>query len=271
MRKAFTLIELLVVIAIIGLIASIVLVNLQGVRGRGRVAAGKQFSSSLQSTLGSEAVGIWRLNEGSGTTVFDNAGYSNNGTLTGGPAWKTESECGLGLGSCLSFDGVDDYVAVNDNAILQVVNSITISAWVNPSSSQSNVFPRILDKERYLLHITQTAPFSIHFNANTLAGLRQTSASAALQANQWLHVAVTYDGTIGSIYVNGVRVQKTDFGSSSALGTNASPFRIGDGQTLGTRNWTGMIDDVSVYATTLTTAQVQHLYAQGRERHLSEQ
>ncbi|MDZ4231980.1 MAG: prepilin-type N-terminal cleavage/methylation domain-containing protein, partial [Candidatus Pacearchaeota archaeon] len=36
MKKGFTLIELLVVIAIIGLIAAIVLVNLQGTRGRGR-------------------------------------------------------------------------------------------------------------------------------------------------------------------------------------------------------------------------------------------
>jgi len=41
---------------------------------------------------------------GSGTTVYDLSGYGNNGTLTNGPTFSTDS------GGALVFDGVDDYV-----------------------------------------------------------------------------------------------------------------------------------------------------------------
>ena len=41
---------------------------------------------------------------GSGTTVYDLSGYSNNGTLTNGPTFSTNN------GGALVFDGVDDYV-----------------------------------------------------------------------------------------------------------------------------------------------------------------
>lgn len=50
-KKSFTLIELLVVIAIIGLLASVVLVSMQGVRGKARDTRRKQDLSTIQTAL----------------------------------------------------------------------------------------------------------------------------------------------------------------------------------------------------------------------------
>jgi len=49
--KGFTLIELLIVIAIIGILASIVIVSMSGVRAKGNTAGYKTTLSSLQPAL----------------------------------------------------------------------------------------------------------------------------------------------------------------------------------------------------------------------------
>ncbi|MEA3295592.1 MAG: prepilin-type N-terminal cleavage/methylation domain-containing protein, partial [Patescibacteria group bacterium] len=81
--KAFTLIELLVVISIIGLLSSIVLVSTKGIREKARLAKAQKFDSSIQHALGANAVGIWRFEEGTGTTAHDESGYGNDGTIHG--------------------------------------------------------------------------------------------------------------------------------------------------------------------------------------------
>lgn len=69
--KGFTLIELLVVITIIGILASIVIVNLNSARGRGQDAAIKEQMSQIRSTVA--------------LYYSDNYGYSSGttGALTG--------------------------------------------------------------------------------------------------------------------------------------------------------------------------------------------
>ena len=127
-QKSFTLIELLVVIAIIGLLASIVIVNLAGTRGKASIARGLQFSQSVHHALGSEAVGIWSFDEGSGATAYDASGYGNNGTLynfASPHGWTTDTPSNTGY--ALSFDGVDDYVSLPS----MKPQYFTISLWVN--------------------------------------------------------------------------------------------------------------------------------------------
>ncbi|MDP3901176.1 MAG: LamG-like jellyroll fold domain-containing protein [bacterium] len=270
-ESAFTLIELLVVIAIIGLLSSIVLVNLQGTRQRGREAAGKQFSSSLQNALGSEAMGIWRLDEGSGTTVYDNAGYGNNGTLTNGPVWQTEAQCGLGLGSCLLFDGSDDYVNLDTDA-MNGLNDFTVSYWMKTSDTT---------KAGTAIHATNTGNNEfIPYNYRSLqVYVKDTvwSTGEALNNGNWRFIAITRNGTTGKVelFVDGA------LEGSSTLA--AGSLNVGGCLVLGqeqdavcggfdtTQAFLGLLDDVRIYATDLTLAKIQQLYAEGIQRHLAEQ
>jgi hypothetical protein len=41
------------------------------------------------------------------------------------------------LGTCLSFDGTDDYVRVADTAELRITGDISVSAWIKPTGARS--------------------------------------------------------------------------------------------------------------------------------------
>src|SRR5438270_13060672 len=74
-------------------------------------------------------VGVWKLDEGSGTHVADGSGNGNNGVMSGGVSWVTGAE-----GSALSFDGGTGGVKVSDNTVLEPASTVTISAWVKPAA-----------------------------------------------------------------------------------------------------------------------------------------
>jgi prepilin-type N-terminal cleavage/methylation domain-containing protein len=89
--SAFTIIELLVVISIIALLASIIIVSVKDAREKARIKKVMEFSQSLHSLLGIDAVGIWNFDEQTsgtcltGTTISDISGYENHGTCQGDP------------------------------------------------------------------------------------------------------------------------------------------------------------------------------------------
>ncbi len=85
-RNGFTLIELLVVISIISLLSSVVLSSLNTARDKARIAAGQRFEASMHHAYGAGAVGIWDMDEESGSTVSDLSGNGFDGTFSG-PEW----------------------------------------------------------------------------------------------------------------------------------------------------------------------------------------
>ncbi len=77
-QKSFTLIELLVVIAIIGLLSSVVLVSMQGVRARARDAKRKQDIKQMMTAL-ELYYANYEEYPASGGASSPNSGWSNSG------------------------------------------------------------------------------------------------------------------------------------------------------------------------------------------------
>ena len=78
--------------------------------------------------------------------------------------------------------------------------------------------------------------------------------TAALPANTWTHLAVTYDGSTVRLYVNGTQVGSV--AHTGAIATSTNPLQIG-GDSIYGQYFVGLIDEVRVYNTALTAVQIQ--------------
>src|SRR5207249_4381574 len=97
-----------------------------------------------------------------------------------------------------------------------------------------------------------------------LAGQPELS-SGPVTANNWYHVAVTFNGLSASMYLNGILITNVPITGTNAFGQNfvpdvISPFLIGCGPQYDLGRFPGVLDEVAVYATVLSPGQIFNHY-----------
>lgn len=163
------------------------------------------------------------------------------------------------------FDGTNDYIEVPDDTYLRLTTDMSFEFVVYADPSQSNLYPRLIDKSNYLVHLSQNEPFSIAQNVNTASGLRQVAVGSGFEANTWTHIITTYDGQVGKVYVNSKLVATNDWGSVLGATTSGTSVRIGgDGFT--SRPLNGLLPVTKVYNRALTADEVKRNFTAIRSR-----
>ena len=192
--------------------------------------------------------------EGSGTTAADSSGSSNDGILTNGPTWSTDTPLDSSSSS-LRFNGTDDYVNVSDSPSLTFAgNRLTAEFWVNPGSITTQMF--IVSKRD---DAPQEREFDIAFDPVGAAkwfefrifgsgGSNVTRFSSNhFSTGVWSHVVSTYDGSTLRIWVGGVLASEN--ASTINLGDTPQPITLGvleDSTGLGSF-FNGQLDEVRIY------------------------
>ncbi|MGQ0591683.1 MAG: LamG-like jellyroll fold domain-containing protein [Gammaproteobacteria bacterium] len=202
-------------------------------------------------TVSSGLVGAYNFEEASGTTVVDASGMGNKGTIRGA-ARITQGR----FGNALSFDGVDDWVTVNDSASLDLTTGVTLEAWVYPIVDMTQWATVILKEQ------SGGALYELYANSDQSQPLtsvtvgrryRVLSGGPWLLTNQWTHLAATYDGTIQRLYVNGIQVAQRP--QTGPIQVSSNPLRLGGNSVWGDF-FKGRIDEVRVYQRALSAAEI---------------
>jgi len=214
-----------------------------------------------QRTIRSESVlaSHWELDEGAGTTTND-AVAGGTGTLQDDAMWTTGKS-----GAAVNMDGAGDYISLP--RIDVTGSAITLSAWVKNSSFATGVEQRFVSKaydsseERTYWMLGQANASGQNRLQFRLRADRVTTtliaSTGTLPLNTWYHAAATYDGTTMRLYLNGTEVGSVAKSGSISRGRNSS---VDLGRSPDGSNYlSGAIDDVRIYSSALTAAEVAAL------------
>ena len=205
-------------------------------------------------------VAYWRLNETAGTTAYDSVGGyngANNGLVLGVGGPTPPDFPGFESGNtAYRFNGPLANIGIpplNLNT-----NTVTITAWVNLKGTQGHQ-PGIFswagagNAGGELLFGDTNDKLCAYWNGNLL------TSTLVAPTNQWTFVALVVGPTNTTIYMatNATLASWTSPGTNDAAAFD-SPSSIGAGRY---GNFSGDIDEVTVYNQSLTPAQIANQLA----------
>ncbi len=237
--------------------------NPYAITARARDASGNlQTSAPVNVTVNNTGpppspglVAAYSFDEGTGNGASDLSGTGNHGTLVNGPTWT-----GGRFGKALSFDGVDDRVAIPDANSLDLTTGMTLEAWVRPSAAMGTTWRTVLFKHRntnatnmmYVLYANRNTSVPVAEITNGTA-VRAANGTAQVPAGTWTHLAATYDGAILRLFVNGA--EASQFATGGSIAVSNGDLWIGSNNVWGER-FSGLIDEIRVYNRPLTASEI---------------
>lgn len=197
-------------------------------------------------------VAAYGFEEGSGPQVADASGYGNGGTI----ANATWVDSGA-YGGALSFNGSDAVVTVDDSPSLHLRRAMTLEAWVKPSTIGGDWRDVVYrGNDAYYLEASSQAdglPMG-GGSFNGAGGEGQVFGDDWLPTGAWSYLAVTYDGLMLRLYVDGKEVASKP--QSGMLVASRDPLQIGGDHIFG-QYFEGTIDEVRVYDVALAPDAIQ--------------
>jgi len=204
---------------------------------------------------------VLHLDEEEGATTFaDSSGIQppRDGTCSP-PHCPTAGVDGV-EGHALHFDGVDDYVQVDDVAT-EDLDAFTISLWVNLDSQPDNFYRLVSIKDNYIFldyERTVEGSFNLSFGMMIRRGwykLYRLEVDETLEIGQWYHLAATYNGEYMRLYLDGNKI-----GTTSARGKVVGGQGLSLSTNLAGRALHGYLDEVRFYTRAFDDQEVNELF-----------
>lgn len=217
-------------------------------------------------TPNTNLLAYYKMSDGIGTSILDCSGNNYTGSLANGTSWIA-SGCFSGPRQCLTFDGTDDYVSINDGGAVSFTNQITIECWVRQNGQRSDdqsIISRHYSPANGVVFMISifgiwrgTDVGKVEFGGDN-AGWNNnwTVSDVAINDGNWHHIACTYNGTTRSIYVDG-RLSASETVSGNLASTPNVPILIGSCVRYGPRYLNADLDELRIWNVARTASQIR--------------
>lgn len=201
------------------------------------------------------------------TTHYDWSAYNNNG-IGVGDAYVNNINCVYG--DCAKFDDNADYIFLGNPSSLSLGGNFTISAWINAGSETD--YQTIVSKgtasatRNYWFALYSNGYLAIAFPNATTGGTCNLQDNTNLRNAGWQYVVGGFNGTHCYVYLNGIFQASDPAGNPTITNHNAT---IGWQALSQAREFNGSIDEVMIFNTSLTSAQILAIYNNQSARFLA--
>ena len=199
-------------------------------------------------------VAFYPFTEGS---VADSSGNGNDGTKYG--AISTNDRFG-NANNAYNFDGINDFIRINDSSSLDIVDQITISAWIKKDINVpwASIITKSNDdgENNYSLH--NNTDGGIVFTSSSWV---ETAESAfTIPNSEWHMVTLTWDKNNIKYFVDGTLDVDSTTPLNMQFTTNDAPLYIGVDLPYDDEFFNGTIDDLFLYNRALSDTEIATLY-----------
>jgi Concanavalin A-like lectin/glucanases superfamily/IPT/TIG domain len=178
--------------------------------------------------------------------------------ILAGPA-AAQSVSEQGMLSVSPPSGQVGCVSIADSPTLVPTSAMTVEAWAYAASTSFE--PTIVRKgpfypsSSWLIRLNGNGnQVKAYLNVNNDPGLYFT-ANVPNVGNAWHHYALTYDGSVARLFLDGVEVGSLNVVGSITFAPGA--LLIGKGESVIYEQWVGAIDEVRLWSVARTAAQIQ--------------
>ncbi|ARC57720.1 Protease 1 [Frondihabitans sp. 762G35] len=214
-----------------------------------------QPSNYTKTVQAQGASSLWRLNEASGTAVYDNVGYNDLVAGTGVSRGTAGSATDGSTGS--TFSGDASGLAATQTAV-QGPQTFSVEAWFKTTTTAGGKIVGFGDTKtgtssNYDRHIYMDPSGKVNFGVYD-GNTEIITSPKALNDGTWHQVIGTLSSAGQTFFVDGKLVGSR---SNSSAQNYQGYWRVGgDSSWNGANFFAGAIDDVSVYPTALSRNQV---------------
>ncbi|MBO0800571.1 MAG: LamG domain-containing protein, partial [Blastocatellia bacterium] len=203
------------------------------------------------------------FNEGSGTTTADSSGNNNNGTLVGGVTWTTAGK----YGNALSFDGTSGVLRIPDSPSWKVdgLTGYTLSMWIKVKNANGDYLAALgkggwPSGDIVIYKYADQWQFEIRTTDLICGGSTSSIPYLSTVDNTYHHIALSMDASASQckFYSDGQVVATDEYVSGTTVfDTGEGLNNLFIGGLDGGHYLNADIDEVRVYTTALTQAEIQ--------------
>ena len=157
--------------------------------------------------------------------------------------------------------GSNRYIQVNSDSTLNLTNKLTMSAWIYLNANSTSWQSIFCKGETSSMN----SPYALlirNYKITFLPNRTEYYSSMSVPTEEWVHVAVVWNGSIIKYYINAVKDDNED-SYTNALNIFNNDLIIGKDAPGAVEWFNGNLDDMRLYNRTLSDYEITQLYRMG--------